>query len=229
MLIKTGISVAAPLPGQILELDSPEDARLDQCLEVASQKLDLLLVILPDAITPLYNRIKHCGDVKYSIHAVCSVGHKFAKRNNQYFANVALKFNLKLGGNNQLLDASRRGLIDEDKTMVVGIDVTHPSPGSAANAPSIAGMVASLDRWLGQWPAVLRIQSKPRKEMVSDLTDMLKSRLQLWKHPRYSKHANLSRKHPRLPRQRLRGPVPDRATRGGAALAPGLRGHVPAG
>jgi eukaryotic translation initiation factor 2C len=39
---------------------------------------------------------------------------------------VALKFNIHLGGNNQLLDASRRGFVDEDKTMVVGIDVTHP-------------------------------------------------------------------------------------------------------
>ena len=171
-LAKTGISVAAPLPGQRLDLDSAEDARLDQRLEIAAQKLDLLLVILPDAITPLYNCIKHCGDVKYGILAVCSVGHKFAKCSEQYFANVALKFNLKLGGNNQLLDPSRRGLIDEDKTMVVCIDVTHPSPGSAANVAGIAGMVASVDRWLGQWPAVLRIQPNVRKEMVSDVSDM---------------------------------------------------------
>ena len=190
-LIKTGISMAAPLPGQKLDLDSPEDARLDQRLEDASRKLDLLLVILPEAITPLYNRIKHYGDVKYGIHTVYSVGHKFAKCNDQYFANVALKFNLKLGGNNQLLDSYRHGLIDEDKTIVVGIDVTHPSPGSAANAPSIAGIVASVDRWLGQWPAVLQIQSKARKEMVSDLTDMLKSRLRVWKDPRHGKHAHL--------------------------------------
>ncbi|KAJ9129975.1 Protein argonaute 1D, partial [Pleurostoma richardsiae] len=190
-LVKTGISVATPLPGQRLELDSPEDTRLDQRLEAAAQTLELLLVILPDAITPLYNRIKHCGDIRYGIHTVCSVGHKFAKCSDQYFANVALKFNLKLGGNNQLLDASRRSLIDEDKTMVVGIDVTHPSPGSAPSAPSIAGMVASVDRWLGQWPAVLRIQSKARKEMVSDLSDMLKSRLRLWKDPGRGKHANL--------------------------------------
>jgi hypothetical protein len=47
--------------------------------------------------------------------------------------------------NRILLDPSRRGLINEDKTMVVGIDIMHPSPGSAPNAPSVAGMVASLD------------------------------------------------------------------------------------
>ncbi|KAL2015718.1 hypothetical protein VTK56DRAFT_4914 [Thermocarpiscus australiensis] len=190
-MAKTGISVADPLPGQRLELDNPDDTRLDQRLEAAAQKLELLLIILPDAITPLYNRIKHCGDVKYGIHTVCCVGHKFAKCSDQYFANVALKFNLKLGGSNQLLDASCRGLIDEDKTMVVGIDVTHPSPGSSSSAPSIAGMVASVDRWLGQWPAVLRVQPEARREMVADLRGMLASRLRLWTHPRHGRHASL--------------------------------------
>ncbi|KAK0704281.1 hypothetical protein B0T21DRAFT_416619 [Apiosordaria backusii] len=101
-LAKTGISAAAPLPGQRLELDGPEDARIDQRLQNAAQFLKLLLVILPDAITPLYNHIKHCGDVKYGVHTVCRIGHKFAKCSGQYFANVTLKFNLKLGGNNQL-------------------------------------------------------------------------------------------------------------------------------
>ncbi|KAK4442952.1 ribonuclease H-like domain-containing protein [Podospora aff. communis PSN243] len=190
-LAATGISAAPPFSGQRLELSHAEDGRLDQRIQTAAQSLELLLIILPDAITPLYNRIKHCGDVKYGIHTVCTVGHKLAKRNPQYYANVALKFNLKLGGSNQLLDASRRGLLDEDKTMVVGIDVTHPSPGSAANAPSIAAMVASVDRLLGQWPAVLRVQPAVRQEMVSDLSEMLKSRLKLWKDPRYGKHARL--------------------------------------
>ena len=64
--------------------------------------------------------------------------------------------------------------------MVVGVDVTHPSPGSASNAPSIAGRVASVDRRLGQWPAYLRIRES-RKEMVSELGSMFKSRLHLFK------------------------------------------------
>ncbi|KAK3367285.1 RNA interference and gene silencing protein [Lasiosphaeria ovina] len=190
-LASTGISVTARLQGQRVELSGPEDPRLDERLQSASQKLELLLVILPDNNIPLYNRIKHCGDVRFGLHTVCTVGDKLAKCNPQYFANVALKFNLKLGGNNQLLEASRRGLLDEDRTMVVGIDVTHPSPGSASNAPSIAAMVASLDCWLGQWPAVLRVQSSARREMVSDLNDMLKSRLHLWKDSKHGNHANL--------------------------------------
>ena len=41
-------------------------------------------------------------------------------------------------------------------------------------------MVASVDKWLRQWPADLRIQES-RKEIVSELDSMLKSRLYLWK------------------------------------------------
>ncbi|KAK1977461.1 putative RNA interference and gene silencing protein [Colletotrichum cereale] len=178
-----GIVVNPPMKGQRLVLSSPDDAQLDQLLQKAALALDLLLIVLPDSNTPVYNRVKHCGDSKYGIHTICVVGYKLAKTigQDQYFTNVALKVNLKLGGNNQLVDSSRLGILSEDRTMVVGIDVTHPSPGSSRHAPSIAGMVASVDRWLGQWPAVLQIQSEARQEMVSGLTDMLKSRLRLWK------------------------------------------------
>ncbi|KAJ4211449.1 hypothetical protein NW757_014809, partial [Fusarium falciforme] len=185
-LRKTGIVVNPPAPGRQLVLRDQDDPELDNVFMLAAKSLNLLFIILPDTI-PLYNRIKHCGDVKYGIQTICAVGHKIAKERgqDQYFANVALKFNLKLGGNNQLLDKQRLGIINEDKTMVVGIDVTHPSPGSSSRAPSIAGMVASVDRWLGQWPAVLQVQAGARQEMVTDLSDMLKSRLQLWKTKEY--------------------------------------------
>jgi eukaryotic translation initiation factor 2C len=139
----------------------------------------LILVIIPYLDSSIYNRVKFACDVKEGLLNVCTLGPKFAKANDQYFANVALKFNLKLGGRNQYLDNIKLGIIAEGKTMVIGIDVTHPSPGSASNAPSVAGIVASVDQWLGQWPADLRIQ-QARQEMVSDLDGMLKSRLRLW-------------------------------------------------
>ncbi|KAL5610456.1 hypothetical protein FOBRF1_006573 [Fusarium oxysporum] len=138
----------------------------------------------------LYNRIKTIADKNYGIHTICSVGSKLAKDRGRepYMANVALKFNLKLGGINQIVENKNLGIIDQDKTMVVGIDVTHPSPGSSSNAPSVSAMVASIDKFLGQWPATLRIQ-RARQENVDDLTEMLKSRLGLWKTK--GKHAAL--------------------------------------
>jgi eukaryotic translation initiation factor 2C len=148
------------------------------------KKPRLMLVILPWEDTAIYNHVKRLGDVKKGIHNICVVASEFARNNPdplnaQYFANVALKFNLKLGGINQTLQPNKLGVLAEGKTMVVGLDVTHPSRGSADTAPSVAGIVASVDKALGQWPADLRIQTS-RQEMVDNLDDMFGSRLRLW-------------------------------------------------
>jgi eukaryotic translation initiation factor 2C len=140
----------------------------------------LVLVIMPSADSVIYNRVKYACDVKEGLINVCVTAPKFANANHRYLTNVALKFNLKLGGINQSLGTSQLGIISEGKTMVVGIDVTHPSPGSASTAPSVVGIVASIDKWLGQWPAELAIQTA-RKETVSELKVLIESRLALWK------------------------------------------------
>lgn len=51
------------------------------------------------------------------------------------------------------------------KTMMVGIDVTHPGPGSRDGTPSIAAVVASTDQSFVQFPASIRIQ-QTRKEVL---------------------------------------------------------------
>lgn len=84
-------------------------------------------------------------------------------------ANIALKFNLKLRDINHIIGGKGLGIIDQGNTMVVGIDVTHPSAGSASAAPSVAAMVASVDKNLAQWPVTMRKQ-KGRQEMVDGIT-----------------------------------------------------------
>ncbi|ODH50468.1 hypothetical protein GX48_03429 [Paracoccidioides brasiliensis] len=82
--------------------------------------------------------------------------------------------------------------------MVVGIDDTHPSPGSASNTPSIAGVVAFMNSQVAQWPADLRIQTSCQ-EMVSVLDDLLKTRLILWaKHHQQNFPENIL-VYPRIP------------------------------
>lgn len=181
-LIRRGIMAAPPKQGRTLAISGPDDSRLSDLMQMA-HGLELLLVILPNANSPVYSRVKALGDLRYGVHTVCVVGDKVAKPGgqDQYMANVALKINLKLGGRNQFVEPPRLGLLSEDKTMVVGVDVTHPSPGSSGAAPSVAGMVASVDGHVSQWPGILRVQSSARQEMVSDIKDMLKSRLQLWR------------------------------------------------
>ena len=94
-------------------------------------------------------------------------------------ANISLKVNLKLGGTNQGLHPSDLGFLSRGDTMVVGIDVTHPQPGSVKGTPSIAGIVASVDASFAQWPGNICCQES-RKEMVSALDALVEERLSLW-------------------------------------------------
>ena len=93
-------------------------------------------------------------------------------------ANIALKVNLKSGGTNHALSRGDLGFLEQGKTMLVGIDVTHPS-GSMKGTPSIAGVVASINAEFNHFPGSIRCQES-RKEMVSELDAMMEERLKLW-------------------------------------------------
>ena len=183
-LRQRGIRLTNCMRGQDITVRSQNfESEVDTAIHkfaINAQRPKLILVVLPEReMASIYNRVKFACDIKEGILNVCVVDKKFSRANDQYFTNVGLKFNLKLGGRNHSLDPAKMGVLREKKTMVVGIDVTHPSPGSSPNAPSVASIVASVDEWLGQWPAELRVQTA-RTEMVADLDTMFKSRLRLW-------------------------------------------------
>lgn len=170
---------------------------IDRMIGSAKQRnLELLFIVLPEKNKEVYARIKFCGDVKWGIHTICCVVGKIDKQDRspgiskQYLGNVALKFNQKLGGINQQLSPGRLDVIEKGETMVIGIDVTHPSPGSQRGAPSIAGMVASVDRYCGQWPASLRAQQSA-KEMVTDIKEMVIERIRVWELRNRAKPKNI--------------------------------------
>ena len=155
--------------------------RLEQVYGNAQQLgVDLLFIILPEYDRWLYARIKYYGDWKFGIHTINSVGSKIQKPNGQgmYMGNLALKFNIKGGGVNHVVANTLSKPLDNN-TMLMGIDVTHPSPGSSEGAPSIACVVASIDEYLTQWPGSIRTQ-QGRVEMVQGLGDMVIERLNLW-------------------------------------------------
>ncbi|OAL31298.1 hypothetical protein AYO20_08208 [Fonsecaea nubica] len=185
-LQELGITAVNHTPGMNLTLDhSTMERQIDNSIHLfmhseRRKPPGFLLVILPSKDTRIYNRVKTACDVKEGLLNVCAVASKFVKPyNDQYFANLALKVNLKLGGRNHSLDNQKLGIVAEGKTMIVGLDVTHPSPSSAKTAPSVSGIVASVDNWLGQWPAELLIQP-PGQEMITGLQPLIQSRLQLW-------------------------------------------------
>ena len=130
----------------------------DRDMELAFQryvdiKVDFLIILLPDddIRVSLYKQVKCFGDLRYGLQTACMIDSE-TKSNRKdpmsgsakvYFSNEGLKINLKLGGSNHELTAKGLGMISKGKTMVVGIDVIHPSPGT--KGPSVAAMVASVD------------------------------------------------------------------------------------
>ncbi|KAF7305402.1 Argonaute-like protein [Mycena chlorophos] len=150
------------------------------------RKPSFILVLLSHTDNFIYPGIKRIGDVELGIHTVhMQLGKAFnEQKQDQYLSNVALKVNTKLGGINHLLDPAATRWLTKEKTMMVGIDVTHPGPGSQRGAPSIAAVVASVDDNFVQFPASMRIQqpddNRESKEMLTELRDMLVERLQVY-------------------------------------------------
>ncbi|KAL6409509.1 hypothetical protein AUP68_05884 [Ilyonectria robusta] len=146
--------------------------------------IQFLLVILGSMDSEVYAKVKTLGDCTYGIQTSCVQGHfkKFGGSSPGYFANVALKWNLKAGGVNHKL-RDDLDLLKGGKTIVVGYDVTHPTnmpAGKSDEIPSLVGLVASIDRDMGQWPSISWEQASKQEMLGQQLVDAFKSRLQLW-------------------------------------------------
>lgn len=193
-----GLNLAPqPAPAQVIRCDSRfEERKMLQSLKgsLGPNPPQIALVFL-NKDTNLYATIKRVCEVHLGIHTVCMDWRKAQRSSPQYFGNVALKWNLKLGGINHHFDDSV-GLIKAGDTMLVGYDVTHPTgvpkkssvkKGKKADeeesaVPSIVGLVASVDKHVNQWPATAWVHTS-RMEVCEDnqLQKAFGSRIDLWK------------------------------------------------
>ncbi|KAK5952441.1 hypothetical protein OHC33_006484 [Knufia fluminis] len=151
-------------------------ANLDQWIST-HQGLSILVVLLPD--THFYTPVKRWGDIKVGLATVCikkkSKGReKSWPSDSSVFQNLCLKFNPKASANSVNHTLNELSPLLTDKTMLVGMDVTHPSQGtSLENAPSIAAMVASHDRHFSQFPATLHMNARPEGEEGRSLEEIM--------------------------------------------------------
>ena len=140
MCKKSGMDVANE-PPQIVAVSLPQADKADplrksaitsirETLRTLKPKPNLVLVMLPNGDKSIYEGLKHLCDVFMGVATVCVHAAKIKKSQPQYFANVALKVNMKLGGVNHKLDDNSSRWLSSLPTMVVGMDVTHPGPGS---------------------------------------------------------------------------------------------------
>ncbi|KIK64934.1 hypothetical protein GYMLUDRAFT_39338 [Collybiopsis luxurians FD-317 M1] len=150
--------------------------KIHETLRRLQGKPSFALVMLSNNDRHVYSGLKHVCDVGLGIPTVCVQSSQIVKGNPQYFGNVALKINMKMGGINHGLDTRSMQSLNQVPTMLVGIDVTHPGPSSTRGTPSIAAVVASVDSRFAQYSTSMELQES-KKEMVTNLASMMVERL----------------------------------------------------
>ncbi|KAI0248543.1 Piwi-domain-containing protein [Lactifluus subvellereus] len=144
--------------------------------------ISFILVLLQRKDDFIYPGIKRLCAVKFGVRSQCLLLEKalIERGQDQYLSNVALKVNTKLGGINHRIGGDALSWLIREPTILVGIDVTHPGSSSVPGTPSIAGVVASVDKDFVQFPASLRLQ-KSKQEGIAELADMMIERLQAFR------------------------------------------------
>ncbi|TFY56355.1 hypothetical protein EVJ58_g7696 [Rhodofomes roseus] len=107
---------------------------------------NLVVCVLPEGATDVYTAIKHFGDIQTGCATQCLKADKCKRAKEQYFANVCLKVNVKLGGINTIPEPrSVAALTDpHNPTIVMGADVIHPAPRSRGSATSRQELIEDL-------------------------------------------------------------------------------------
>ncbi|KAF8608014.1 Piwi-domain-containing protein [Ceratobasidium sp. AG-I] len=133
-------------PAQFLEVHNHLQAAGGEVFQQTRAAPSLIVVVMPDNSATLYQAVKHFGDVMRGVPTQCLLGLKAKKGSPQYFANVWLKINAKLGGINNILDPNAHEFISDagNPVMIIGSHVTHPAPGAHGH-PSFPAVVGSID------------------------------------------------------------------------------------
>ncbi|CAK9184081.1 unnamed protein product [Ilex paraguariensis] len=146
--------------------------RVDKMFEQITARLpgppQFLLCVLPERKnSDIYGPWKKKSLSDFGIPTQCISPYKI---NDQYLTNVLLKINTKLGGTNSLLAIEHLScipLIKDTPTMILGMDVSHGSPGRS-DIPSIAAVVGSRS-----WPLISRYRAAVRTQ--SSKVEMIES------------------------------------------------------
>lgn len=146
---------------------------------IVRDKCNAVVILLPFKVQSLYHYIKRQCDIEYGIHSMCIVAPKFAENDNRNFFQLALKLNLKTGGQNQRLKSDEQQILNRKNTMIVGVKVVLPPKQIYGNAKGFIGMVTSIDEARSQWPAVGEVLGEG--SLPWTFVTLLKARIDLWK------------------------------------------------
>ncbi|CAG2168342.1 unnamed protein product [Oppiella nova] len=175
-------------PPELQNCEYRSVADIRGAFKAAAVDTQMIFFVIPD-VNDIYYGIKFCGDVEYGIPTQCILDKHLMSTPRGYFSNILLKINAKLNGQNQVLQPSDRpsAIVSPRvgpqsltrRTMVVGVDVTHPGTNPLANervVSSIAASVASYDPEFSKF--MVTIAGQPlNTEIIPNYDDMFVTHL----------------------------------------------------
>lgn len=117
----------APRPEYMNDVNSRDFRNIENEMKRAKDAgIRILFCVIPDS-GPTYAKVKQFAELRHGVLTQCIKGGTvFKKRNDgSTISNLLLKVNAKLNGTNHRLNDSP---ILKEKCMLIGADVTHPSP-----------------------------------------------------------------------------------------------------
>ncbi|KAK5089548.1 Protein argonaute [Exophiala xenobiotica] len=128
----------------------------------------ILIFLVQNRNAQHYLRIKKSCDKRFGVVSQVMQAAQVQKGNPQYYSNVLMKFNAKLGGATaQVVPAKDSGFSGQFPvpTLFIGADVSHASPGS--EQASMAAITVSYDRFGGRYAAGCQTNGH-RVEMITE-------------------------------------------------------------
>ncbi|KRX98886.1 putative protein tag-76, partial [Trichinella pseudospiralis] len=142
-------------------------------------KCDLVFVVLFSS--DQYAEVKSCGDITFGLVTQCllprTINEVAVKKSYSTMLNIAMKINMKIGGiNTKLLkDEILDNYLYKNNTLVIGVDVVHPS-AVETHLPSIAAVVANVDVSITKFHASVKIQPA-KQELITGFVEQFSERL----------------------------------------------------
>ncbi|XP_037907750.1 protein argonaute-2-like isoform X1 [Hermetia illucens] len=175
------------------DMDVQDKYELSKALQVRSirEKLQKLkkagcsiVFVIIDSFADTYSKVKQIAEIDLKIVTQCVKWVTVQKKMDQStIANIFLKVNAKLNGVNHMLRPSMEiKFIKNTAVMLLGADVTHPSPDQS-HIPSVVGVVASHDVNAFQYNACWRLQDA-KKEMIEDMENIVLEQLHFFNRKR---------------------------------------------
>lgn len=141
---------------------------------------ELAVIVVPGNNKAVYGEVKQAAETTLGLVTQCIKDENVSnpkKCSPPLVSNLCQKINAKMGGVNNSLTPGETPPILRRPIIIIGADVTHPSPSQDIK-PSIAAAVGSLDAHPSRYAVTIRAQTnvdekKQAVEIIQDLTSMV--------------------------------------------------------